>query len=331
MTDVQIPAALQAGGLDEMLATELGYHHLIQWLTSLDAAPLRRTLGLPDGALVVTRHIEVSDTCHLDLVFSVDGVPHAVAQVALGLPSRVADKWVFDQWCSVRGIDPTRRFVFSLGGDVLPTWSVAPGWQTSVSFLSLLAEWRDTSGLAFVRELATHAHALAEEVLLQTRGTLAHVESDVARSLIAKRLRVAFRERYPAGSGVVFPPGDADVAKGTSASLCVPVPTGGHIILQVAPKGGKNAKPGCAWDIKILAAVGEPSILPDETEALALLAVPAFSLDRLRERLDQHGLCHLTSQLSAARVPSGTKIEIESFDPAAPATKRWHDRFRLGK
>jgi hypothetical protein len=332
MTNVAHSGPLYSSGLEEMLAQEVGYHQLILWLATLDPKPLQAALELPDGALTVRREVAITEKRRLDLVFDVDGVPRAVATVKLGVEVLGNQKWVFDQWCGIRTIEPQHRFVISLDGDTVPGWDADPVWQTSVSILSLLNGWRDTSELSFVRELALHAHALAEEVALQTRDTLAHVESDVARRLISKRLRASFQERYPDGSGVSFPVNAEETTGGVSSSLCVPVAAGGHIILEVQPRGGAHAKPGCEWGIRILAAVNGPSLLSHETEALALLAVPSFSVDRLRERLEVHGLCHLATRLSAAKLASGTKIAFDKFDSETNvAAKKWHERFRVGK
>jgi hypothetical protein len=331
MSDVVRTAALHSTGLEEMLATEVGYHQLILWLATLDPKPLRAALDLPDGALTVRREIAVTEKLHLDLVFDINGIPRAVASVKLGIEVLNNQKWVFDQWCAVRAIEPHRRFVISLDGDVVPGWDGEPQWQMHASILSLLARWRDDSELTFVRELALHAHALAEEVALQTRGVLAHVDSDVARRLITKRLRAAFQDRYRDEPSIGFPAYSAGTA-GLTASMCVPVASGGHMILEVEPRGGARAKPGCEWGIKILAAVAGESLLSHETEALALLAVPSFSIDRLRGELENHGLCHLATRLSADKLPSGTRIAYDQFDSTTnAAAKKWHDRFRVGK
>jgi hypothetical protein len=331
MTNVAHSGPPYSTGLEEMLAQEVGYHQLILWLATLDPKPLQSALDLPDGVLTVRREVSVTEKRRLDLVFDVDDVPRAVATVKLGVEVLGNQKWVFDQWCTVRGIEAQHRFVISLDGDTVPGWDADPVWQTSVSILSLLDAWRDTSDLSFVRELALHAHALSEEVALQTHDILAHVESDISRRLIAKRLRAAFQNRYADDSGVSFPVNAEETAGGASASLCVPA-AGGHIILEVQPRGGARAKPGDEWGIRILAAVNGSSLLSHETEALALLAVPSFSLDRLRGRLEEHGLCHLATRLSAAKLASGTKIAFDTFDSETDvAAKKWHDRFRVGK
>lgn len=324
MTGIQVPRTLRRVGVDDLLTDEVGYHRLIQWLATLDPLPLRRMLGLPEGDLTVQREVRVDDKCSLDLAVYVNGIPVAVAQVTLGMPTRVDYKWVYDQWCSVRNIAPRRRRVLSLTGDVIAAWADDPGWQSSVSILGLLAAWRDTSELVFVRELAKHAHALAEEVVLQARGTLAHLETAVARSLVAQQLRVTFRETYPAGSGIEFPAEAVDTAGAVRASLWVPAGSGSGspASLHVEPRGGAHAKAGCRWTITVLAAAAaEPS-----TDEL----VP--TLDAIRRRLEELGLNDLVTRLSEERLQQDGSEIAETFRSLSNASiRRWRRRFRSGQ
>jgi hypothetical protein len=317
-------------GLDGLLAKEIGYQQLIQWLAALDPEPLRRGLRLGKGVLSVRREVMAAGRARIDLVVDIDGTPQAVAEVKFGAGVHGDQKRAYDVWCDLHEVGADRRFVISLEGGKVPGWSMDPQWDVSVSIISLLKGWREKSQSAFVRELAEHALSLASEVSDQSRGLLSGIRYGVARRLVAKRLLATCIAQFPPESGVELPVNAASSSGGPNVSVYVPIADGLHLSIEIEPCGGSRAQPASDWGIRILAAAMDGDHLDSrQTEMLALDAMPLISLERLREHLDAHGLSAVSPRVYSSKNHLGTKLGYEQFDP--DSANGWHSRFTRGQ